>query len=179
MEGTVPPLPEIFRLKQKYGFRLFIDEAHSFLALGSNGKGSLNYWQDRGHACRFASVDVMTCMFSKSAGCTGGMVLANGQFSEALLAGAASSQKKNLERLATPVLLRMLSLLSKPDVIRQRMHMLHERATVIRNAFVDMGFVVTSSSGSAIVCLSVGECLTPNCDGWSGPNRAQAQLEEH
>jgi serine palmitoyltransferase len=34
MEGTIADLPNLIRLKKKYKFYLFVDEAHSIGALG-------------------------------------------------------------------------------------------------------------------------------------------------
>ena len=84
MEGSISPGPAILALKEVYRFCLLIDEAHSFMALGSNGRGSFNHWQDAGYRCPMDEVDVMSCMFSKSVGCTGGFVLANGPFAAEL-----------------------------------------------------------------------------------------------
>ena len=66
MEGSVSPGPSLLALKKIYQFSLLVDEAHSFMALGSMGRGSFNYWQDAGYECPLRSVDVMSCMFSKS-----------------------------------------------------------------------------------------------------------------
>ena len=34
MEGTIVDLPEVIRIKKKYGAYLYIDEAHSFGIIG-------------------------------------------------------------------------------------------------------------------------------------------------
>ena len=39
MEGSLINLPEVVRLKKKYGTYLYLDEAHSIGALGKTGRG--------------------------------------------------------------------------------------------------------------------------------------------
>lgn len=40
MKGTIAPLDEIIAFKEKYNFRIFIDDAHGFGVMGPNGKGT-------------------------------------------------------------------------------------------------------------------------------------------
>lgn len=40
MKGTIAPLDKIVALKEKYNFRLYIDDAHGFGVMGANGKGT-------------------------------------------------------------------------------------------------------------------------------------------
>ena len=44
MEGTMCNLPALVRLKRKYKFYLFVDEAHSVGALGPKGRGVCDYF---------------------------------------------------------------------------------------------------------------------------------------
>ena len=37
MEGSIVNLPEVIRLKKKYGIYLYLDEAHSIGAMGRTG----------------------------------------------------------------------------------------------------------------------------------------------
>lgn len=39
MEGSLVNLPEVVRLKKKYGAYIYLDEAHSIGALGKSGRG--------------------------------------------------------------------------------------------------------------------------------------------
>lgn len=157
MEGSVAPIPGILALKTIYNFALLIDEAHSFMALGSEGKGSLNHWSDLGYPCAFASVDVMTCMFSKSVGCTGGMVLANGKYASQLAAEGKVIAARGSERLSTAVLVRVLSLLRKPRLIRDRMNQVRRKTTYAARMLARSGCKILSSPGSPIICFPVGK----------------------
>ena len=157
------------------------------MALGSEGRGSLNYWEDAGYECPMSEVDIMSCMFSKSVGCTGGFVLANGTFATELLKQGEVLDARGVEKLSTIVLLRILGLLRKPLLIRHRMCMVREKAEYVARALKGAGCRVLSSPGSAIVCFSVGEftychfriailLLNPNTDGVISGTYSQVAL---
>ncbi|KAI9817369.1 MAG: hypothetical protein M1832_004676 [Thelocarpon impressellum] len=156
MEGSMCNAPAILALKRIHKFCLLIDEAHSFMAVGSAGRGSLNHWQDLGYDCSFPDVDIMTCMFSKSIGCTGGFAVANGIYAEALERQGDLLEETGVETLATPVILRVLSILRKPSLIRQRMRAVREKAVYVSKVLMDAGCKILSSPGSAIICFPVG-----------------------
>lgn len=66
MEGDLAKLPEIVKLKKKYGARLLVDEAHSVGVFGEGGRGTYEHFgvQD--------DVDLVVGTFSKSFASTGG-----------------------------------------------------------------------------------------------------------
>ena len=47
MEGSIVNLPEVIRIKKKYGIYLYLDEAHSIGALGETGmnKAKKFFWK--------------------------------------------------------------------------------------------------------------------------------------
>ncbi|KAJ5298087.1 hypothetical protein N7508_008336 [Penicillium antarcticum] len=69
MEGSLCNLPGLVALKKRYKFYLFIDEAHSIGAIGSNGKGVCDYF-----GVDTAEVDVLMGTFTKSFGAIGGYI---------------------------------------------------------------------------------------------------------
>lgn len=156
MEGSISPGPAILALKRVYHFSLLIDEAHSFMAMGSYGQGSFNHWQDAGYDCPFISVDVMSCMFSKSVGCTGGFVLANGPFANELQRRGELLNNGKTEKLSTIILLRILGLLKKPMLIQHRMNLVQEKAAYVARALSEAGCKILSSPKSPIICFPVG-----------------------
>ncbi len=63
------PLKEIIALKKKYKAYLYLDEAHSVGALGSNGRGIVDHT-----GCDPKDVDILMGTFSKSFGAAGGYI---------------------------------------------------------------------------------------------------------
>jgi serine palmitoyltransferase len=157
MEGSVAPIPGILALKTIYNFTLLVNEAHSFMASGSNGGGSLNHWSDLGYSCPFSQVDIMTCMFSKSVGCTGGMVIANGDLASQLTVEGKVISTCGSERLFTAVLIRVLSVLREPLLISERMLQVRVKTTYAVTMLNKAVCKILSSPGSPIICFPVGE----------------------
>lgn len=62
-------LPEVIDLKKRYRAYLYLDEAHSIGALGSRGRGVVDYFGL--DAC---DVDVLMGTFTKSFGAAGGYI---------------------------------------------------------------------------------------------------------
>ena len=69
MEGSVTKLPEVVRLKKKYKAYVYLDEAHSIGAMGSHGKGIVDYFN-----LDVKDIDVMMGTFTKSFGSSGGYI---------------------------------------------------------------------------------------------------------
>ena len=67
-EGTIADLPELVRIKQKYGAVLAVDDAHSLGVLGPNGDGTGPHYK------LADEVDVVAGTFSKSLASVGGFV---------------------------------------------------------------------------------------------------------
>ncbi|MGB9794249.1 MAG: aminotransferase class I/II-fold pyridoxal phosphate-dependent enzyme [Caldisericum sp.] len=68
MAGDIAPLPEIVELKNKYGARLMVDDAHSIGVLGRNGRGTANHFNLENE------VDLIMGTFSKSFASLGGFI---------------------------------------------------------------------------------------------------------
>jgi serine palmitoyltransferase len=69
MEGTMCNLPGLIRLKKRYKFNLFVDEAHSIGALGPRGRGVCDYF-----GINPAEVDILMGTLTKSFGANGGYI---------------------------------------------------------------------------------------------------------
>jgi serine palmitoyltransferase len=67
MEGSLCRLPEIIELKKKYKAYLYVDEAHSIGAMGSRGRGVVDYWNVDPN-----DIDIHMGTFTKSFGSAGG-----------------------------------------------------------------------------------------------------------
>ncbi|HWA39985.1 MAG TPA: pyridoxal phosphate-dependent aminotransferase family protein, partial [Gemmatimonadales bacterium] len=68
MEGTIADIPELVRLKQKYGAVLAVDDAHSLGVIGPHGDGT------GAHFGMQDDVDIVAGTFSKSLASVGGFV---------------------------------------------------------------------------------------------------------
>jgi 8-amino-7-oxononanoate synthase len=69
MEGDIANLPEIVKLKRKYGFRIMVDDAHSIGVLGANGRGTAEHFSVEDE------VDLVMGTFSKSFASLGGFIV--------------------------------------------------------------------------------------------------------
>lgn len=70
MSGDLCPLAELVALKRRHGFRLYVDEAHTFGFYGRRGRG---YCDEQGV---LGEVDFITSTFSKATAALGGFVAA-------------------------------------------------------------------------------------------------------
>lgn len=71
MSGDIANLPELVRIKEKYGARLMVDDAHGVGMLGDCGRGTANYYGLE------EEVDVIMTTFSKSLASLGGCMVAS------------------------------------------------------------------------------------------------------
>jgi 7-keto-8-aminopelargonate synthetase-like enzyme len=68
MEGTIADIPELVKLKQKYGAVLAVDDAHALGVIGPNGEGTGAHWKMQD------DIDIVAGTFSKSLASVGGFV---------------------------------------------------------------------------------------------------------
>ncbi|KAK5718424.1 hypothetical protein LTR15_008151 [Elasticomyces elasticus] len=82
LDGDLPDLAALSKLKTRYGFVLLCDEAHSFLSLGTTGRGCVEWWNDMHPTNRVPSdlIDVCTTTLSKAVGGVGGILERAGVF---------------------------------------------------------------------------------------------------
>ncbi|HEX2926569.1 MAG TPA: aminotransferase class I/II-fold pyridoxal phosphate-dependent enzyme [Ruminiclostridium sp.] len=69
MDGDIAPIPEFIKLKQKYGFFLMVDEAHSACVIGEHGGGVDDYFK-----LGPSDVDIKMGTLSKGLGTCGGYI---------------------------------------------------------------------------------------------------------
>ncbi len=148
MEGDVANIPELVRLKKKYGARLLVDEAHSVGVFGEGGRGVAE------HFGLLHEVDVLTATFSKSFASIGGFVAADADviyyvrhMARALLFSAALPPASTAAALAAL------------DVIEQepeRRAKLWENTNFLLAGLKALGFT-TGRSESPVIPLIVGD----------------------
>lgn len=69
MDGDLPNLPELLRLKENFGAWLMVDEAHSLGTLGKSGKGLAEHWN-----VDASRVDIWMGTLSKTLASCGGFI---------------------------------------------------------------------------------------------------------
>src|SRR5439155_9867176 len=84
MDGDRAPLPEIVKLKEDFGAKLFLDEAHAVGVIGRNGRG-LAFEENLSR-----EVDVQMGTLSKALGVSGGYICGSRNMTEWLINRARS-----------------------------------------------------------------------------------------
>lgn len=154
MEGTMCNLPRILELKKKYKFYLFIDEAHSIGAIGSQGRGVCDYFK-----VDPAEVDILMGTFTKSFGANGGYVAADKEIIDKLRCTNAGQVYG--EAPALPILTQIsstLRLIADEDPLHageglERIQRLTFNSRYLRLGLKRLGFIVYGHDDSPIVPL--------------------------
>ena len=82
--GTITPLPQIVRLKQRYKYRLILDDTMAVGVLGATGRGSLEHW-----AVDVAQCDMLCASMEAAFASVGGFCIGSKQIvSHQTLSGA-------------------------------------------------------------------------------------------
>ena len=152
MEGTMCNLPELVRLRKKYKYSLFVDEAHSIGALGPKGKG----------VCEFfgidpSEVDILMGTFTKSFGANGGYVAADKAVIQKLrVSNAASVYSETpspfvMAQIASAI--RIISGELVPGHGEERLQRLAFNSRYLRLGLKRLGFIVYGCDDSPIIPL--------------------------
>lgn len=145
MEGDVAPLKKIIELKKKYGFLLYVDEAHTFGFYGENGRGLCN---QLGVA---DDVDFIMTTLSKSTASIGGVVATSKEFASFLRWSTSYLFQAAIPAADVVVADACLDLMSsQPEIIES----LWDKTHYLRQKLVELGFDIGKSE-SPIVPLFV------------------------
>lgn len=150
MEGTAARLPEVIALKKKYKAYLYLDEAHSIGAMGTTGRGVVEYW-----GCDPADVDVMMGTFTKSFGACGGYIAADHNIINHLRKYSHASTYGTA--MAAPVAQQVISSMSiimgrdGTDDGKKRIQQLLDNSRYFRKRLNELGFIVYGNEDSPVV----------------------------
>ena len=152
MDGDRAPLDDLYELKAKYGFCLYVDEAHAVGVCGADGYG-LAEQSD-------AAADVVVGTFSKAIGATGGFVACSTEIRDLLVNFAGgfvySTAASPVSAAAALAAWRMLpDLESERELLREMAKALVEGLSETR--FANLVNPNGSDSISHIVSIPVGE----------------------
>ena len=150
MEGTMCNLPGLVRLKKKYKFHLFIDEAHSVGAIGPRGRGVCDYFN-----IPTSEVDILMGTLTKSFGANGGYIAADKNIIDKLRSSNAGSTYG--ESPSPAVLSQIMAALRviKGEIIpgqgEERLQRLAFNSRYLRLGLKRLGFIVYGHDDSPIV----------------------------
>ncbi|KAF6822033.1 aminotransferase class I and II [Colletotrichum musicola] len=159
MEGDVPPLAALARLKKAYGLVLYCDEAHSFLSLGQSGRGCFELAKDRGTICARDPIDLRTCTLSKAVGGIGGCIAGREEF-------ASCFADLPPQPVSTATLVQALWLVRQPGLVRRNLARLAATADFCRREL----------SRQDVFVYGGGEDATPILPVWTGRSSTAARF---
>ncbi|KAG9246076.1 serine palmitoyltransferas-like protein 2 [Calycina marina] len=150
MEGTMCNLPGLLKLKKRYKFSLFVDEAHSIGALGPRGRGVCDYFN-----IDPAEIDILMGTLTKSFGANGGYVAAEKHIIDKLRATNAATIYG--ESPTPPVLMQILSSLKiitgdlVPGQGEERLQRIAFNSRYLRLGLKRLGYIVYGHDDSPII----------------------------
>ncbi|MDR2223743.1 MAG: aminotransferase class I/II-fold pyridoxal phosphate-dependent enzyme [Flavobacteriaceae bacterium] len=143
MRGQQGKLKEIVALKEKYNFRLLVDDAHGFGTLGATGAGA---GEEQG--CQ-DGIDVYFSTFAKSMASIGAFVAADKDIIDYLKYNLRSQMfAKSLPMIFTKGALKRLDLLRTNPSLKAK---LWENVNLLQNGLKDRGFNIGDTN----------TCVTP------------------
>jgi 8-amino-7-oxononanoate synthase len=152
MDGDIACLPELVKLRSRYGFWLMVDEAHSFGVLGATGRGTFEHF-----GIDPLSVDIWMGTLSKTAASCGGYIAGSRALIEILKAEAGGFV---FSVGLAPVL--AAAALSSITVLQENV----ERVASLRrngHLFIELarqaGLNVGTSVGYSVVPVIIGDSL--------------------
>ena len=150
MEGDLAPLPRIVELKQRFGARLMVDDAHGLGVFGENGRGTPEHFGVE------AEVDLVMGTFSKSLAAVGGFVAGDRYVIEHIKHTARSEIFSAAPPPASvAAAMKALEIVEREPERRKR---LWENTEYMKRELTALGFD-TGHSSSPVIPIVVGEDL--------------------
>lgn len=152
MEGSIVNLPKIIEIKKKYKAYLYLDEAHSIGALGSSGRGVVDYY-----GCNPRDIDILMGTFTKSFGSAGGYIAGPKKLIDHIR--MYSYAHCYATSMSPPVAQQIISSLNiimgleQGDEGKKRIAQLAWNSHYFRERLVKMGFIVYGNNDSPVVPL--------------------------
>lgn len=122
--GDIPPLPVLTHLKNKYKFRLFVDETFSLGVLGATGRGLAEHFNME----RASSIDVTIGSMATALGSSGAFVLGDHVMSHHQQIGSnAYCFSASLPAYTTTAATRVLKIMDRDNSAVTRLHQLSQQ----------------------------------------------------
>ncbi|KAI1613213.1 aminotransferase class I and II [Exophiala viscosa] len=158
MDGTIPDLAGLSSLKERFGFTLLVDEAHSFLALGATGRGCVELWNEDETATPVSSdlIDIRTATLSKAIGSIGGTVCAKAVFGPRLTHRRDEMVKAGFDPPPTSALVQCLYVLGQPTMLNRSLKRLRSITIFVRQTLHRAGLYIYGCDSSPILPIYAG-----------------------
>lgn len=151
MEGDLAPLPELVALKQRFGARLMVDEAHGIGVFGEHGRGTPEHFGVE------EDVDLVMGTFSKSLATVGGFIAGDRYVIEHVKHTARAAIFSAAPPPASvAAALRALEIVEREPERRKR---LWENTEYMQQELRRLGFD-TGAASSPVIPIVVGEDMT-------------------
>lgn len=154
MEGSIVKLPEVIALKKKYKAYLYVDEAHSIGAMGTRGRGVVDYW-----GCNPLDIDVHMGTFTKSFGSAGGYLAGSKRLIDHIR--AESHAECYASSMSSPVAQQIITSMriimgedGSNDGLR-RIKQLADNTRYFRKRLHQIGVIIYGSEDSPVIPLLV------------------------
>jgi 8-amino-7-oxononanoate synthase len=147
MEGDLADLPRIVELKNRYGGRLMVDDAHGIGVLGANGRGTAE------HFGLEHEVDLVMGTFSKSLATVGGFVAGDAHVIDYIKHNARSEIFS-----AAPPPASVAAAMKALEIVErepERRKQLWENTSYMQHEIATLGFD-TGESASPVIPLVIG-----------------------
>lgn len=148
MEGTMPNLKKLLKLKKKYKFYIYMDEAHSCGAVGKTGRGVCEY-QKISHR----KIDILMGTFSKSFCGSGGYVAGDQNLINYIR--EKSYGMRCVERMNPIIAFQILESLREIIRDRRRIKMLKKNTTYMRKKLTKLGFFILGEKNSPVIPILI------------------------
>lgn len=134
MKGDLADLPNICELKEKYGARLFIDDAHGFGVMGEQGQGTAAYFGVQN------KVDIYFGTFAKAFASIGGVSAGPKPIIDWIRYNARTQVfAKSLPMIYVEVLKKTLQMVRNGDHLRKKMF---DNANKLKKGLQELGYLI-------------------------------------
>lgn len=148
MEGDLGILPQITRLKKRYGFRVLLDDAHGIGYMGPNGRSTAEHFGVE------KDTDLIMGTFSKSFASLGGFISGEGDVIDYIKHNArALIFSASMPPSAVATVLAALDIMEKEPQHREH---LWKNVRKMQSAYRDLGFNIGGTQ-SPVVPIIVGD----------------------
>lgn len=148
MEGSYGKIREIVQLKRKYGFYIWLDEAHSIGAVGPSGRGVTELLQ-----IPTEHIDIMMGTFTKSFGSAGGYIAADrALIDQVRRLSVGFVEASSMTPVCAQQALSAFQAMQAPRGL-QKIRQLRENCDYFREQLVTLGCHVVGALHSPVQCV--------------------------